>query len=100
LAAIEVPASVQTLSFAPAIRKSRKTARDSLFFAYRDFQRAIRIDEHKLIEYNVKGKRTTQLFDLEKDPWEMTNLAGEPDHKQTLQKLRDELARWKHSLAD
>jgi arylsulfatase A-like enzyme len=100
LAAIEIPDSVQTISFAPAIRKPSIIPRDSLFFAYRDLQRAVRIDEHKLIEYYVKGKRTTQLFDLEKDPWEKTNLAGEPDHTQTLQQMRNELARWKRYLAD
>jgi arylsulfatase A-like enzyme len=45
--------------------------------AYRNVQRALRTDTHKLIEYNVNGQRTTQLFDVRRDPWEMRNLAQE-----------------------
>ena len=37
----------------------------------------VKDDRYKLIEYVVDGRRTTQLFDLERDPLECRNLAGE-----------------------
>jgi arylsulfatase A-like enzyme len=49
----------------------------------------MRTDEWKLILYSVNGVKTTQLFNVKKDPWEMTNLAG----KQTklVETLKSEL---------
>jgi hypothetical protein len=34
------------------------------------------------------------LFDLERDPLEQSNLAGDPDHASVLVELRDRLERW------
>ena len=34
----------------------------------------------------------TQLFDLETDPWEMSDLAGRPDQRQRLAAMRAELS--------
>ncbi len=53
-----------------------------------DWQRSVRDSRYKLIEYCVKDTRTTQLFDLSKDPQEMNNLAASPEHATTLEKLR------------
>ena len=47
--------------------------------------------EWKLCEYNVKGVRTTQLFNLKADPWEMNNLAGEKKHAKLIKKLRNQM---------
>lgn len=69
------PATVEGKSLRPALRDPQIKIRDSVFFAYRHFQRAVRTDHWKLIRYNVEGKRTTQLFDMQTDPWEMKNLA-------------------------
>jgi arylsulfatase A-like enzyme len=52
------------------------------------WQRAIRDQRHKLIEYCVKGERHTQLFDLIADPHEMKNLAEDSAHRETLETLR------------
>lgn len=59
--------------------------------AYRNFQRAIRDQQWKLIEYNVQGKRTTQLFDLKSDPLEMRNLADDPRQKDRIAAMRANL---------
>ena len=40
--------------------------RDSLFFAYKDVQRAVRNERWKLIRYPCANE--TQLFDLQNDP--------------------------------
>ena len=52
------------------------------------FQRAVRNAQFKLIEYCVNQIRTTQLFDLRQDPYELNNIAGNPDFAQELSKMR------------
>ena len=72
--------------------------RQSVMAAYRNVQRALRTNTHKLIEYTVGGKRTTQLFDLKRDPWEMRNLASQ--HLEQVQNLRQQLREWMHRTDD
>ena len=74
--------------------------RDTLFFAYEYTQRAVRDRKHKLVEYNIKGKRTTNLFDLESDPLELKNLAKDRKHQDTVKKLRKELIRYRDEWDD
>ena len=35
-----------------------------------------------------------ELYDMEADPWELTNLAGQPSMAATKQELRETLLRW------
>jgi arylsulfatase A-like enzyme len=79
-------------SLLPVIRGQKESARDGLFFAYRAQQRAYRDARYKLIEYDVKGERTTQLFDLAEDPSETRNLAPAAEHAKALARMRDALA--------
>ena len=55
-------------------------------FAYRNIQRAIRDDRWKLIRYPQVDR--TQLFDLQNDPAETTNLAADPQHAAKLMELQ------------
>ncbi|MFO1000319.1 MAG: sulfatase [Planctomycetaceae bacterium] len=41
-----------------------------------------------------------ELYDLEKDPWELVNLANDPAHKATLETLRAECDRWQVEVRD
>jgi len=99
LAGVTVPASVRSKSLVPMLR-GNKEVRNSLFFAYKDIQRGLRDERYKLIEYLVKGKRHTQLFDLQKDPWELKNLADDSRYTQRLRQLRKKLQAWKAELGD
>ena len=45
-----------------------------MVYGYKEFQRAYRKDDYKLIEYFVNGERNTQLFNLADDPLEFNNL--------------------------
>jgi arylsulfatase A-like enzyme len=76
LASIPMPSATDARSLMPALKDQKAVIRESVIGAYREVQRAIRNDRWKLILYNVNGQRTTQLFDLKTDPWEMTNLAN------------------------
>jgi hypothetical protein len=62
--------------------------RDHLFYAYRNLQRGVRTDDNwKLIKYQVDNTETTQLFNLNDDPWEVSNLADDPDYSGKLNEL-------------
>ncbi|KPL09744.1 hypothetical protein AMJ85_06145, partial [candidate division BRC1 bacterium SM23_51] len=100
LVGLAVPESVEGQSLVPIMTGEKRKVRDSLFFAYKDLQRAVRDDRCKLIEYSVGDTRTTQLFDLRSDPWEMNNLSPDPKSSECLARLRKEMARWQKELGD
>ena len=100
LADLPIPHSVEGGSLMPAMHNSKKKPRQTLFFAYKDIQRAVRDKRYKLIEYFVKGQRTTQLFDLRNDPLELHNLARNRKYAPHLKQLRTELLHWKNKLQD
>lgn len=41
-----------------------------------------------------------ELYDLKNDPYEMTNLADDPEHAETVKRLREELAAWQERTGD
>jgi arylsulfatase A-like enzyme len=100
LSGTATPDSVEGVSLCEALQDRHGGSRRSLFFAYEQFQRSVRDERFKLIEYAVRGKRTTQLFDLHNDPREMENLAGRSAAATTLERLRSELVKWKNAWGD
>jgi arylsulfatase A-like enzyme len=62
-------------------------ARDHVYLAYAEFQRAVRTERHKLIEYAVAGRHRVQLFDLVSDPWEQNDLAADPSNAAVVERL-------------
>ena len=41
-----------------------------------------------------------ELYDLEEDPWEFRNIAGEPEHTETLERLQTALQDWRRETDD
>lgn len=74
LAGISRPAGLDAKSFAPVLNGDSDTAREELFLAYLDVQRAVRKGDWKLIRYPKVNM--TQLFNVREDPNEVQNLAG------------------------
>ncbi len=66
------PAGLDGKSLKGIIEGKSKSVRDTLFYAYRDMQRAIRDDRFKLILYQRINRK--QLFDLAGDPDELLRL--------------------------
>jgi arylsulfatase A-like enzyme len=85
-------------SLKPVIEGKSSGVRDTLFLAYREVQRAVRDSRWKLIRYPQVN--VTQLFDLQTDPDEMTNLADQPQNAERIKSLTTELERWQKSLGD
>jgi choline-sulfatase len=98
LAGIATPKSVEFPSVAPLIRGDAAPPHDAVFCYYRDFQRSVRTQEHKLILYPQAG--VTQLFDLKKDPWEMANVADQPAYRAVREHLQERLRRFQSELDD
>lgn len=99
LAGAKVPNGLDGRSLVPVIKREQKTVRNVLHLQYKDLQGAIRKGNTKLIRYWVDGLETLQLFDLEQDPREVRNLAGQYPEKVSV--LKRELLEWdkQHGLA-
>ena len=100
LLGMEKPQTLEGKSLVPCFSDPAHQIRDSIHFAYRGFQRAVKKDHFKLIEYVVDKKRATQLFDLSLDPLEMNNLAGHPVFAKVQEELREELKKWRDEFHD
>jgi len=96
LSGTPVPASVQGQN----VFDKKATKRETMFHAYRNFQRAIRKGDFKLIEYTVKSQKTLQLFNLKNDPFEMNNLANNPKFTAKQNELQTLLAEQKKVYPD
>lgn len=74
LTGLESPNTIQGKSFATSLKNVNYKTRKSMTFGYKENIRAYRNEQFKLIEYFVNGERNSQLFNLEKDPFEIINL--------------------------
>ena len=100
LIGVDTPGSVEGASLVSAMEDGDVQVRETLFAAYRGFQRMVKDERFKLIEYAVHGRRTTQLFDLETDPLELHNLADDEAHAGKLNALRATLFQWRDDWDD
>lgn len=98
LVGAEVPAGLDGRSFASVLRGQQAPTRDELFFAYRDVQRALRDERWKLIRYPEVN--VTQLFDLENDPDEKTNLADRPTQAERVTAMLGRIREWQTHYGD
>jgi len=78
LCAITAPQGSEGREFSATLRDPARAARREMIFAYKDVQRAFCDERWKLIRYPHVDK--TQLFDLQADPQEVTNLAYLPPY--------------------
>ena len=98
LIGVPIPDSVETPSLAPLLNGEVTAVYDSVFGAYRDYQRMVRTTTHKLIAY--PEQRRHQLFDLENDPWEISDQSGDTAQSERVATLRTQLERWQALLDD
>lgn len=120
IANVKTPVKFQGLSHATALRAQNPgSTRDAVFGLYHKTQsRYVRTNRHKLIRHfdhaidfsilpvrieDVQKARViplVELFDLEADPNEFHNLAGNPAHSDLQHELETMLWRWMESVDD
>ena len=64
------------------------------------WQRGVRDERYKLIEYCVEGVRHTQLYDLQKDPAEVSDLSSSVEFAPVVKRLRNLLVQDRVRLND
>lgn len=92
------PVTNEGIDLSAVIKDPTQSARPQLVFGYKSVQRAIRDDRWKLIRYPQIDK--TQLFDLQADPHEITNLADRPEQKAKVADLMTRLEKELIELGD
>jgi arylsulfatase A-like enzyme len=97
-AGAKLPAGTEGRSLLPVITGQAPRVREVLYTAYRDSQRALRDDRWKLIRYPLVDR--TQLFDLQSDPRELNNLAGQPAHAARLAAMLERLGAEMRTFSD
>lgn len=98
LAGVPVPDGLDAKSLVPVIIGKEAKVRDYMFNAYKACQRSIRDDRWKLIRYPLIDK--TQLFDLQADSHEMTDLAAKAEYAGKIKELTALLEKTGKELGD
>ena len=95
---IEPPADLEGNSLRPLWEGSKERLRDSVFLPFIDLQRAVRDERWKLIAYPKIGH--LQLFDLQTDPHEITNLVDRPENAVHVARLQKLMKEWQTKTGD
>lgn len=89
---------VEFQSFLPLAQGRTMKTRDAIIGCYIGTQRMIRTDKYKMIIYPVANR--VRLYDLEKDPLEMNDLAGQTQYRQLMYKLFDRFKELQIEICD
>ena len=98
LAGIPDPSDIDGISLVPVIHGEKDGVRDALYTSYRRTVRAVRNKKYKLIRYPERDY--TQLFDLENDPLEITNLAEKAEYQSKKSEMMELMETWQHNFQD
>ncbi len=107
LASVKVPADMQGHSIEPLLRgKKPRDWRTSMYYRYYHdpgdhntrAHYGVRTERHKLIHFNKIGE--WELYDLKKDPREMTSVYVDPAYAKVVKQLKTELDRLRKELKD
>ena len=95
-----IPASAQASfkSLQPLLQGTPNAGRETIYGAYMDLQRMIRVNNHKLIYYPRLDRAL--LFDLDADPDELHDLSGETSAASTLAELHHSLNHMQKTTED
>jgi len=99
LAGADKPDYVEFKSLLPLIKGEAKQSYDAIYGAYeKELQRAIIIDDHKLIHYPKLDRY--KLFDLKNDPQEMQNLVGDANQVDRVRSLKSAMKKQQRQMDD
>ena len=98
LCQIPPPQGNDGISFSNTLHDPSQPARREMLFAYKQVQRAFSDGHWKLIRYPMVDK--TQLFDLQTDPQEISNLADQPQYAAKVAELTERLKKAQQDSGD
>ena len=98
LTGAKAPEAIDGRSLVPIMLGKAEAVRDTIFLAYKDVQRSVRRGQWKLIRYPQVN--ATQLYDLQADPRELKNLAGDPAQAARIRELMVLLAAEQRRFGD
>ncbi|MDX1637083.1 MAG: sulfatase-like hydrolase/transferase [Balneolaceae bacterium] len=98
LAGGNIPGSYQFKSLMPLIKGEKTQVRSAVYGTYLDKQRSVTEWPYKLILYPEIAR--VRLFNLENDPYEVDDLAGDPDMKPVIQRLMKRLTELQEETGD
>lgn len=92
---LEVPAHIQGKNLAPLLDDPSLKVRDAAFSVDpRKGNRGylLRDDRWAYIQYKEDGSEGAELYDMQQDPQQFTNLVGNPEYKSTVEAFRKRMA--------
>ncbi len=93
LCGVPVPPSVQGESLAPVLAGRAETLADNAAYIETGPADGIRTERYCYFADRKRPERE-QLFDVEADPYELSNLAGDASHQAVLASLRERVRKW------
>lgn len=98
---IKAPSTVEAKSLYAVFSNPAKKVRPSIYNVYGHWSRSIKTaDGYKLIVYHVGETRRIQLFDLNKDPWEIHDLSAEPGFASRIIDMQNQLKAMMNDTGD
>jgi arylsulfatase A-like enzyme len=98
LAGVDVPEEMQGMSLLPALKENNYKWRDAIYYHYYEYpgihavkrHYGIRTNRYKLIHFYYDIDEW-ELYDLEKDPYEMNNIYNKPQYDVVQKQLHEQL---------
>lgn len=93
LSSLDVPARIQGKDLTPLFDDPGRKVRDAAFTINgKDNAFLLREEKWAYIQYGEDAKKGIELFDMERDPQQFTNLADSPEHQPVVAEFKGKLA--------
>ncbi|SHI47735.1 protein of unknown function [Rubritalea squalenifaciens DSM 18772] len=87
LCGLQIPEKIQGKSLTKVLEDPKAKVRDAAF-SVNGGSFLLRTNEWALIMHGRKGQKGIQLYDMQKDPGQFTNLAKDPAHQEVLKQMQ------------